>query len=232
MRFERHLIDGKNVRGATLNFSQHWGIRMIGAAFARRGLYLGIGALMHLCLPSFANAAIVTIGDLETMSVTVSGVSGISGVTVTPEGIGTLGAVLLQFTYVDSTPPAAGSTSTTNYNIFEPTLPITLSDTLSIVVTGITPTAAGAANVSVSIQFHSDSADEISPSALIDAITLIENGQVQTVPTIFGGVSDLTVQFQSDLETPVPAALPLFASGIGFLGLMAQRRKRYKRDSL
>ena len=35
-----------------------------------------------------------------------------------------------------------------------------------------------------------------------------------------------TATFQSDLETPLPAALPLFATGLGALGLLGWRRKR------
>ena len=35
-----------------------------------------------------------------------------------------------------------------------------------------------------------------------------------------------TVTVSSDLATPLPAALPLFASGLGVMGLLARRRKR------
>ena len=38
-----------------------------------------------------------------------------------------------------------------------------------------------------------------------------------------------TATFQSDLETPLPAALPLFATGLGALGLLGWRRKRNSR---
>jgi hypothetical protein len=35
-----------------------------------------------------------------------------------------------------------------------------------------------------------------------------------------------TAEFASDFETPIPAALPLFASGLGVMGFVARRRKR------
>jgi hypothetical protein len=35
-----------------------------------------------------------------------------------------------------------------------------------------------------------------------------------------------TATFQSDFETPLPAALPLFATGLGAMGLLGWRRKR------
>jgi len=39
---------------------------------------------------------------------------------------------------------------------------------------------------------------------------------------------DLTVQFGSDVDptTPLPATIPLFATGLGGLGLLGWRRKR------
>jgi hypothetical protein len=44
------------------------------------------------------------------------------------------------------------------------------------------------------------------------------------IPT--GNIDNVTVQFRSDVETPLPAALPLFATGLGAMGLLGWRRKR------
>jgi hypothetical protein len=44
--------------------------------------------------------------------------------------------------------------------------------------------------------------------------------------TTSGDVSILQTRGSNQSETPLPAALPLFATGLGALGLLAQRRKR------
>ena len=54
---------------------------------------------------------------------------------------------------------------------------------------------------------------------------LPETGLFQDVGTYFG-LDAGYVQIQSDMETPLPAALPLFASGLGAFGLLGWRRKR------
>jgi len=52
-----------------------------------------------------------------------------------------------------------------------------------------------------------------------------ETGAPYDVGTFFG-LSSGEVFFQSDVATPLPAALPLFATGLGALGLLGWRRKR------
>lgn len=54
---------------------------------------------------------------------------------------------------------------------------------------------------------------------------LPETGLFQDVGTYFG-LDAGYVQIQSDLETPLPAALPLFAGGLGVLGFFTRHRKR------
>jgi hypothetical protein len=54
---------------------------------------------------------------------------------------------------------------------------------------------------------------------------LVETGGFQDVSSAFG-LSAHTVEIQSDGEVPLPAALPLFATGLAGLGLLGWRRKR------
>jgi hypothetical protein len=68
--------------------------------------------------------------------------------------------------------------------------------------------------------------------------SLIETGDWQTVLTFStvnaagAPVDDWTVQFRSDsVEAPLPTALPLFATGIGALGLIGWRRKQKSASS-
>jgi len=43
---------------------------------------------------------------------------------------------------------------------------------------------------------------------------------------VFNGDFDLAINFSVDAATPLPAALPLFATGLGVLGALSWRRKR------
>jgi hypothetical protein len=65
-------------------------------------------------------------------------------------------------------------------------------------------------------------------SSLAILATLDENGLPQDVGQFFGLPTNV-IFFQSDVDaaaTPLPAALPLFAAGLGALGLLGRRRKR------
>jgi hypothetical protein len=67
------------------------------------------------------------------------------------------------------------------------------------------------------------------------ACPVLTNGQTQTVPLLIlsnnaytVSAMDVTFTDQADVAstTPLPAALPLFATGLGALGLLGWRRKR------
>jgi hypothetical protein len=56
-----------------------------------------------------------------------------------------------------------------------------------------------------------------------------EDGTLQLVATYVSRPSNVVIDsyfIQSGVATPLPAALPLFATGIGGLGLLGWRRKR------
>jgi hypothetical protein len=59
------------------------------------------------------------------------------------------------------------------------------------------------------------SADALSTNLFMDGIHLTEAGEIITADFI-----------EQELATPLPAALPLFATGLGALGLLGWRRKR------
>ncbi len=99
----------------------------------------------------------------------------------------------------------------------EPGFPDTVSDWAWVDGSGIINLASDANGV-----FFADV-----PVALFRVInSLPETGAFQDIGVLFGLAAD-TLLVQSDVETtPLPAALPLFAGGLGVIGLMARRRKK------
>jgi len=74
------------------------------------------------------------------------------------------------------------------------------------------------------IDFFSDpSSVPITPTA-----TVVEDGSLQYIGSYFNDrQEEVAISIQSpSFGTPLPAALPLFASGLGALGLLGWRRKR------
>jgi hypothetical protein len=56
--------------------------------------------------------------------------------------------------------------------------------------------------------------------------SLTETGDLQDIGTYFGLQAGVLQVASGSAETPIPAALPLFASGAGLIGLFARRKKQ------
>ena len=185
---------------------------------------MGIGT--WLCLSGPAAAIYVSIDDLtDTLSVATD--ANVTSQSIVQEGRGINGTVNLAFEFFSTdlaVPPPLVRGLFYSYAIYEPNS-TRLSDTLVISLTGLDPSINDSNNVSVTISYLSDSADErgifkVPPGAQ----TLFETGEFQSVDS---GLSDLNVQFRSDVsETPLPATLSLFVTGLSALGLLGWRRKK------
>ena len=102
-------------------------------------------------------------------------------------------------------------------NIFEPRGPI--SDVMQL--TG----AAGSSTMQVMFTSDADGGPIIDP--LPGAISIVENGQFQTVTQFTLSNGDAyTWQFRSDLEVSEPAAWTLMLTGFGGLGAAMRSRRR------
>jgi hypothetical protein len=189
---------------------------------SHRYLGMALGASMSLCAPALASPVSLTIDDTtEFLTLIIS--AGWTTVNAGP-GVATE-SFLFSGTYMSSAPPQASMTFL--YNISGPG-EVFASDTLSIAVAPTT--SVPGANTSVAMSFVSDDEGGIFPPLSCFGITnctlasIVETGAFQFVTT---GVSDLTVSFASDAAVvPIPGTLPLFATGLGALGLLGWRRKR------
>jgi hypothetical protein len=102
-------------------------------------------------------------------------------------------------------------------NIFEPHGPI--SDVMQL--TG----AAGSSTMQVMFTSDTEGGPIIDP--LPGAISIVENGQFQTVTQFTLSNGDAyTWQFRSDLDVPEPAAWALMLTGFGALGAAMRSRRK------
>ncbi len=122
-----------------------------------------------------------------------------------------------------TTPYASGAAQTFNFNIYDPANEGgSLSDTLSITLTGITPVGTDPDNMSMDFHFRSDnlSGSNLLP-ALLGGIGITENGFFQSVnaflPSQFTADvnNPFSVAFRSDV-VPEPSAMEL-----GLLSLLS-----------
>lgn len=185
-------------------------------------LYAALGFSLCMFAPGLASAAYVWIDDLTE---TISAGTDVPGAVmhITQEGVGIWGGADFHFEFlsVDPNRPVPGAFITLSYNILGIN-PQHLSDTLSITVSGHTPTGGSTDqnNVSVDLHFRSDTLDDIPPLPLANGVSIFETGQYQLVNS---GLGDLLVEFRSEV-VPVPAAVWLLGSGL--LGLIGVARRK------
>ena len=175
-----------------------------------------------LSFTASANAGQITINDLkDVVTGTANGFDPNS--LIIRSG---LEAFDLHGEYMSATPPPIGTVIVVNINFLEPyddggSPKGSLSDTLNIVLTGITPFPGDVSNVSVDLHFRSDPFAVLLPNAF----NIYETGLYQEMsPYIIakGGPADLSVLVASDV--PEPGGLILL--GTGALGLAGKLRRR------
>lgn len=125
-------------------------------------------------------------------------------------------------------PTFGGSAFPINVNIYDDAAKTALSDTFSLSVHDFS--GSGGTTNTVVATFISEAVSALSGGTVL---SLLETGAIQDLGTITfvnssgAPIDAILYEFVSnELATPLPAALPLFASGLGALGLLGWRRKR------
>ena len=125
-------------------------------------------------------------------------------------------------------PTFGASAFPVNINIYDDAAKTMLSDTFSLSVQDFS--GIGGTPNTVVATFISEAVSALSGGTVI---SLLETGAIQDLGTMTfvdasgAPIDALQYQFVSnELATPLPAALPLFATGLGGLGLLGWRKKR------
>jgi hypothetical protein len=178
-----------------------------------------------------AHAAVIDYIDTSaTPFVTINGttITGNGGLVTNYSQIGEA----INFTFQSSIPVAGTSVISGFTNLTEPGSS-TVSDRIVLTLTG--------GSDLIGVQFGSDANLPVIPSGAVDLTTIAaqglpsnpyhEDGTLQLVATFFSTINGVSTPvdryfIQSGVATPLPAALPLFATGLGGLGLLGWRRKR------
>lgn len=146
--------------------------------------------------------------------------------TLVQESANGLGSAVVRFDFFSLAAPAPGQQTTTNTNFLDigSNGQVSVSDTISVVLTGHGPDPFGN-NVTADIVFLSGSLnDSVLPPLLPNAASLGENGFYQLVGTGVP-VSDLNLSIRSDVDpVPEPATFGLMLAGLAGLGWAARRR--------
>ena len=196
-------------------------------------LLIGVVSFFGLATAD-VRAATVLIDDLtDNLSATVTGIDASTLVVgIQNETYSDIGSVDITFSYRSIDPnvpafdPVRGATSSSlGYNIYDPDGRI--SDRLSIRLVALSASSPSDNNVKVEISFLSAPEDPLVKFAILKlATSIVETGIYQNVAS---GLTDLNVQFRSDIETPLPATLSLFVTGLGTFGLLGWRSKRKRK---
>ena len=104
-------------------------------------------------------------------------------------------------------------------------------DTMGFTVTGAPVGGYALNNVHLALASYTQA--PFSSDSLPSSLNLSDFQYVHLVALQFGWNSDaqlVIADISGVAPTPLPAALPLFASGLGFLGLLGWRRKQKKTD--
>jgi hypothetical protein len=129
----------------------------------------------------------------------------------------------IDFTFQSSV-PAAGTAIISGFaNLTEPGDPSTVSDRLVLTLTG--------GSDLIGVEFGSGANLPTIPDGAVNLGSKAEDGTLQLVATYVATNPPPThvvdsYFIQSSVPTPLPAALPLFATGISALGLLGWRRRR------
>ena len=120
---------------------------------------------------------------------------------------------LFNGTYTDGT-----ALQQDNVNTLASTFPSTV--TLAITLNGVDPSIDLAADLDLYVTENSQGVGNSFNANFGDGVTFTINAPPGVIVTSDSGV------FPDTAATPLPAALPLFATGLGGLGLLGWRRKR------
>jgi len=189
--------------------------------------------LAFLLAFSFVSAARASVFDtIDYIDTSATPFVTLNGTTVTGNGglISNYSQSGEAISFSLTAPITGGSTVSAFTNLIEPGS-TTVSDRLVLSITS--------GSTLVGVQFGSDADLPAIPAGAVDLTTIalqglphpyFENGTLQLVGTYFnftGSTFPVDEFFiQSNVPTPLPAALPLFATGLGGLGLLGWRRKR------
>ena len=195
---------------------------------ARQFAILAMLVLTFVLVPVVAQASpvIITINDLNEGVVMGTAIGFDPNSLLIQSGIE---AWELHGEYTSIAPPPVGVPVVVNINFLEPYQdgnipPGGLSDSLSIVLIGVTPFPGSLCNVSVDLHFRSDPY----ATTLPNAFNIYENGTFQDVSNYVvanGGPTDFTILVASDV--PEPSSLLLMASGaLGLAGVLRRKLGR------
>jgi hypothetical protein len=190
-------------------------------------------ALIGMCAVNLtatrAEAVSVTINEINgVLSADVTGVSPFT-LSITQPGLNVQGAIAISFSYDSSDPnlPIPSTAVIFFYDVLLPGGTIGHDHAKLVIInmrSGNFVNGQFTNQMDEKISYLTDPTNETGSLGSFFGGTIFENGGTQQIDA---GLSDLGVTLiTGTAATPLPAALPLFATGLGALGLLGWRRKR------